>query len=102
MQAPKTAPIEKTEATCSHIGPSNLAHNWANSGTGASIPKKIGFISGHKLSKNYIRILILYIFCLHYFEFPALLTVHNRRENAREIQNSVQYQNYNLIFALEK
>ena len=39
--------------------------------------------------KNQIRILILYIFCLNYFEFPALLTSHFSREKAREIQNNV-------------
>ena len=31
---------------------------------------------------NLIIILILYIFCLHYFEFPALLTATLSREKA--------------------
>ena len=35
-------------------------------------------------SKNQIRILILYNFCLHYFEFTALLTGHSQQRKSAE------------------
>ena len=54
----------------------------------AEILTKLASSSG-TVTKVKIRILILYIFCLHYFEFPALLTSHFSREKAREIQNNV-------------
>ena len=57
--------------------------------------KLIGSTPEFFQSKNQIRILILYIFSLHYFEFPALLTGHSQQRKTREFKSNVNKQSGN-------
>ena len=50
------------------------------------------------------RILILYSFCLHYFEFPALLTGHSQQRKSagnsklcKQKMNNIRFLTYYLL-----
>ena len=49
-------------------------------------------------SKNQIRIIMLYIFCLHYFEFPALLTGHSQQRKSAGNSKQCKQKINNIIF----